>query len=243
MLDAGLPVRAFFTARAGGSSDAPYGTLNLASHVGDDPEAVARNRAAVSVDAGAPVSFLAAEHGIRVGVVTRPGEEPPPADVLVTRTPGVALGAIAADCLPVLMHDAVTGAVAAVHAGREGVRRGAVDAAVAALLDMREPADRRRREGFSASIGPAICGRCYEVPEDMRDDVASRHPTARSATRTGTAALDLPRAVETRLGELGFTSVVRHRVCTYEDERYFSHRRDGVTGRHAGVIVCGVSVR
>ncbi|WP_062518404.1 polyphenol oxidase family protein [Demequina gelatinilytica] len=243
MLDAGLPVRAFFTARAGGSSPEPYGSLNLAWHVGDDPEAVARNRAVVSVAAGAPVSFLQAEHGIRVAMVTRPGEEPGPADVLVTRTPGVALGAIAADCLPVLMHDALTGAVAAVHSGREGVRRGAVDAAVAALLDLRTPAQRRVREGLSASIGPAICGRCYEVPETMRDEVASRHPTARAVTRAGTPSLDLPRAVETRLGELGFSAVVRHRICTHEDARYFSHRRDGVTGRHAGVVVCGVSVR
>ncbi|WP_062384683.1 polyphenol oxidase family protein [Demequina iriomotensis] len=243
MLDAGLPVRAFFTARAGGASALPYGTLNVATHVGDAPEAVARNRAAVSVLAGAPVSFLNAEHGIRVAEVTRPGEEPAVADVLVTRTPGVALGAIAADCMPILMHDAVTGAVAAIHSGREGVRRGAVDAAVAALLDMRTPQQRRRRDGLAASIGPAICGRCYEVPAAMREEVAHRHPTARSATGAGTPALDLPRAAETRLGELGFAAVVRHRVCTYEDERYFSHRRDGVTGRHAGVIVCGVSVR
>ncbi|WP_062318391.1 polyphenol oxidase family protein [Demequina maris] len=243
MLDAGLPVRAFFTSRAGGSSAAPYESLNLATHVGDDPEAVALNRAAVSVMAGAPVSFLHAEHGIRVAEVTRPGEDPAVADVLVTRTPGVAVAAIAADCVPILMHDAVTGAVAAVHAGREGVRLGAVDAAVAALLDLRSPAERRAREGMSASIGPAACGRCYEVPQEMRDAVASRHPTARSTTRAGTPALDLPRAVETRLGELGFTTVVRHRVCTLEDPRLFSHRRDGVTGRHAGVIVCGVSVR
>ncbi|WP_062465076.1 peptidoglycan editing factor PgeF [Demequina soli] len=243
MLDAGLPVRAFFTARAGGTSAAPYESLNLATHVGDAPEAVARNRAAVSVVAGAPVSFLTAEHGIRVVEVTRPGQQPEPGDVVVTRTPGVALGAIAADCMPILLHDAVTGAVAAVHAGREGLRRGAVDSAVAALLDMRTPVQRRGRAGLSASIGPAICGRCYEVPLDLRDAVAARHPTARSATRAGTPALDLPRAAESRLGELGFTAVIRHRACTAEDPTLFSHRRDGVTGRHAGVIVCGVSVR
>ncbi|WP_062522418.1 polyphenol oxidase family protein [Demequina silvatica] len=243
MLDAGLPVRAFFTTRAGGSSAAPYDSLNVATHVGDSPEAVALNRATVSALAGAPVSFLHAEHGIRVAEVTVPGEDPPVADVLVTRTPGVAIGAIAADCVPVLLHDAATGAVAAVHAGREGVRMGAVDAAVAALLDLRTPAQRRDRRGMAASIGPAICGRCYEVPEEMRDQVASRHPTARSVTRAGTPALDLPRAIETRLGELGVADVLRHRACTLEDPTLFSHRRDGVTGRHVGVIVCGVSVR
>ena len=240
MIDAGLPVRAFFTNRRGGGSVAPYDSLNVADHVGDDPEAVARNRATVSVAAGAPVTFLRAEHGTRVAIVDTPGAEPGAADVLVTRTPGVALGAIAADCLPILMHDSATGAVAAVHAGREGLYMGAVDAGAAALLDLRVGAHGE----LSASVGPAICGRCYEVPPDMRDRVAARHPEARSTTRAGTAALDLPRAAEARLLALGFAQVVRVDRCTLEDPALFSHRRDGVTGRHAGVIVCepGVSV-
>lgn len=239
MLDAGLPVRAFFTTREGGASVAPYASLNVATHVGDAQEAVALNRATVSAAAGAPVSFLTAVHGIGVVEVTSPGEEPGPGDILVTRVPGVALAAIAADCLPILLHDTASGAVAAVHAGREGVRRGAIDAAVAALLDLRGP---RARGDFSASIGPGICGRCYEVPAAMREEVAARHPAARAVTRAGSPALDLARAAEVRLGELGFSTVVRHRSCTAEDPRLFSHRRDGVTGRQAGVVVCGVSV-
>ncbi|WP_296667074.1 peptidoglycan editing factor PgeF [Demequina sp.] len=240
MIDAGLPVRAFFTTRRGGSSAPPYDSLNLATHVGDDPDAVALNRATVSAAVGGPVSFLHAEHGIGVAEVLEPGAEPPPADVLVTRVPGVAIAAIAADCVPILLHDAATGAVAAAHAGREGVYLGVVDAAVAALLDLRP---QRAHGDLSASIGPSICGRCYEVPADMRERVASRHPTARSETPSGTPALDLPRAVETRLGELGFADVVRHMACTAEEPSLFSHRRDGVTGRIAGVVMCGVSVR
>ena len=240
MIDAGLPVRAFFTTRAGGESSAPYESLNVATHVGDDPAVVARNRAIVKQAAGAPVTFLHAAHGIKVHRVTQPDAEVPPADILVTDVPGLALAAIAADCIPLLLHDAATGAVAAAHIGRKGLWAGAVDAAFGALLDLRRTAASPTL--ISASVGPAICGRCYEVPIGMRYEVAERHPTATSTTSWKTPALDIPRAVETRLGELGVGYLVRHPSCTYEDASFFSHRRDGLTGRHCGVVVCGVSV-
>lgn len=234
--DAGLAVTAFFTARAGGVSLAPFEALNVADHVGDDQVAVGRNRDLVSERAGRPVTFLRAAHGIGVAHVTSASQEVPLADVLVATEPGVAIAAIAADCAPVLIHDAASGAVAAVHCGREGLFLGVIDAAVAALLDLR--IGRTDVAALTASIGPAICGRCYEVPVEMRERVASRHPAARSTTRRGTPALDIPRAIESRLAELGLGEVVRSRVCTCEDDRYFSHRRDGLTGRQAGVIVC-----
>lgn len=236
MIDAGLPVRAFFTTREGGVSTPPYGSLNVAVHVGDEPHAVATNRARVSDHAGAPVSFLTAEHGIGVAHVRAPGETPPTADALIASVPGVAVAAIAADCVPVLMHDSATGAVAAVHAGREGLYSGVIDAAVAGLLDLR--VSRRTKGQMAASIGPAICGRCYEVPASMRERVAIRHPSAFTSTAAGTPALDLPRAVEVRLGELGFRVVMRAHDCTAESPQFFSHRRDGVTGRLAAVVVC-----
>ena len=235
MIDAGLPVRAFFTTRDGGVSLAPYASLNVADHVGDDPAAVQENRRRVEQEADAAVTFLTAEHGIRVAHVDAPGAPSPRADILVTTTPGVALAAIAADCVPVLLHDAVTDAVAAVHAGRPGLFAGVIDAAWAALLDLR-PRD-AARDAIRAAIGPAICGRCYEVPEDMRAQVARRHPLALSRTSWGTPALDLPRAIEARLGELGARGITRIPVCTLEDERVFSYRGERLTGRHAGVIV------
>jgi len=241
VIDAGLEVRAFFTTRHGGTSAAPYESLNVATHVGDDPAAVARNRALVEAAAGAPVTFLVAEHGIRVHTVRAAGEAVPPADVLLTSVPGLAIAAIGADCVPLLLHDAITGAVAAAHVGRAGLYAGAVDAAVAALLGMRQ--EKASLEALSASVGPAICGACYEVPAAMRDEVAVRHPSAAATTRWGTPGLDIPRAVEARLGELGVGRVLRHSGCTYEDAQFFSHRRDGLTGRHCGVIVCGVSLR
>ena len=240
MIDAGLPVRAFFTTREGGVSPAPYESLNVATHVGDDPALVERNRAAVAEHAGASVTFLHAEHGIRVHQVTSPDAAVPPADVLVTAVPGIAVAAIAADCVPLLLHDAATGAVAAAHIGRRGLWAGAVDAAFGALLDLRRTSASPTL--ISASVGPGICGRCYEVPIGMRCEVAERHPTAASTTSWGTPALDIPRAIETRLGELGVGYLVKHPACTYEDAAFFSHRREGVTGRQCGVVVCGVSV-
>ena len=96
--------------------------------------------------------------------------------------------------------------MAAAHVGREGLWAGAVDAAIAALLDLRQ---RRRAELISASVGPAICGKCYEVPLAMRLEVGERHPAAVSTTRWATPALDIPRAVETRLDELGVGDIVR----------------------------------
>lgn len=236
MIEAGLGVRAFFTSRHGGVSAAPYESLNVADHVGDDPSAVAANREVVAGMAGARLSVLTAEHGSRVAEVTAPGQAPPPADALVTTTPGVALVAIAADCVPVLMHDRASGAVAAVHVGREGLYAGVLDAAVAAILDKR--GGWKAAGAMDASIGPAICGRCYEVPAAMRDAVGARHPIAVATTSWGTPSLDLPRAVESRLGQLGFDQIVHHRACTLEDPGLFSHRRDGITGRIAGVIVC-----
>ncbi|WP_430867014.1 polyphenol oxidase family protein [Demequina aurantiaca] len=235
--DAGLPVRAFFTDCSGGVSLPPFDSLNLADHVGDDPQAVLRNRKIVSERAGATVAFLRADHGIAVAHVRANARLPLPlADVLVASESGVALGAIGADCAPVLIHDAASGAVAAVHCGREGLYLGVIDAAVAAIIDLR---GRNADSGLlTASIGPTICGRCYQVPAEMRERVAGRHRAARSTTRRGAPALDLPRAIESRLAELGFGEVVRSDICTMEDERYFSHRRDGLTGRHAGVIVC-----
>jgi YfiH family protein len=239
VIDAGLPVRAFFSAREGGISQAPYESLNVATHVGDPLANVDLNRLVLDQVAGARIAYLTAEHGVRTHYVANADDEMPLADVLVTDVPGVAIAALAADCVPLLLHDAATGAVAAAHVGRRGLWAGVVDSAFAALLDLRPT--RASRSLISASVGPAICGRCYEVPIAMRREVAARHPVALSTTSWATPALDIPRAVEARLGELGAGDVVRQRYCTYEDRHYFSHRRDGVTGRQAGVVVCGVS--
>ncbi len=187
-MDAGLPVRAFFTDRHEGVSMTPYESLNLATHVGDDESAVHTNRTLVADRAGVPVVFMRPEHGIGVARVDESyldGREPPIADVLLTTVKGLGLAALGADCIPLVAHDASTGAVLAAHIGREGLRRGVVDAAVAALIDTRRTW--AHPEAMTFSIGPSICGKCYEVSAGVRDDVAERHPVALSTHELGHA--------------------------------------------------------
>lgn len=238
-MDAGLPVRAFFTDRHDGASVRPYESLNLATHVGDAAAAVDINRGVVEELAGVPVIFMRPDHGIAVARLDESyldGREPPVADVLITTVKGLGLATLAADCIPLLVHDASSGAVAVAHIGRAGLRKGVVDAAVAAIVDSRHHGEPPSSVTFS--IGPCICGRCYEVSGQVRSEVSRRYPKASSTTSWGTPALDLPRAVAGRLAELGFARISRHEYCTFEELRLFSYRREGTTGRQAGVIVC-----
>ena len=235
-LDAGLPNGALgrFTTRYGGVSAAPYDELNLAAHVGDDPAAIAANRARLSDYLGnVPLVVAEQVHGSAVAVVDQPaGPVPPRADALVTSRPGVALVVLVADCLPVLLADPDHGVVAVAHAGRAGLAAGVLEKAVGAMQDAGAV-----RAATVAVIGPAVCGSCYEVPAAMRDEVATAVPGSAAVTRTGTPSLDLARGAEQLLAELGVGSVRRVSACTVEDERFFSYRRDGTTGRFAGVAM------
>lgn len=235
-LDAGLPVYAFFTTRHGGFSAAPYDSLNPARHVGDAPGAVDANRARIATLAGGTVAYMSQVHG-NVVMHVHGADEGPEADGLITDTSGLALAVLVADCVPVLLHDAATGAVAAVHAGRQGVAKGVMARAIAALAQLGSG----RAGEIAASVGPAICGACYEVPEWMRAEVASIEPAAFATTSWGTPSLDLRAAVEAQLRAAGVARLHRVGGCTRESAHLFSHRRDGVTGRFAGVIRCEIA--
>ncbi len=178
---------------------------------------------------GATPYLMHQVHGTDVHRVTAPDGDVPDADGLVTAEAGIALLARAADCVPVLLV-ADDGTVGAVHAGREGVRRGVVPAALAALAEL--GATSRVR----AWIGPHICGRCYEVPEEMRAEVAAAVPATRATTSWGTPALDLAAGVRSHLVAAG-CAVVEVGGCTREDVTLHSHRRDGAAaGRLAGLV-------
>ena len=235
-LDAGLPVPAFFTTRAGGVSSGPYESFNLGRHVDDEPEAVDANRARLEALAGATIAYMSQVHGDRV-VVVGVGDPAPEADGLVTQNPHLALAVLVADCVPILLHDIGSGAVAAVHAGRAGVVRGVVPSAIRLLSSLAGGG----AATISASLGPAICGGCYEVPEAMREAVSAVVPAARSTTTWGTPSLDLRAAVWAQLEESGVKAIRLVGGCTREDPALFSHRRDGATGRFAGLIGCGSS--
>jgi YfiH family protein len=230
--------RRVVTDRRGGRSASPYDSFNLGGHVGDDPVAVAANRARLAGELGvaeAQLVWMTQVHGTGVAIV-EDAEENPVADVdaLVTATPGLVLCVLVADCVPVLLADPVAGVVAAVHAGREGVRRGVVPAALAAMTRLgAHPAD------VEALLGPAVCGLDYEVPAAMQAEVARVAHASAVRTRQGTPGLDLRAGIAEVLRGAGVRQVVHDPRCTVEDPRLFSHRRDGVTGRQAGVVWLG----
>lgn len=216
-----------FTTRRGGTSAAPFDTLNLGRSTADDPDRVAENRDRLLTRLGVPSSSLATAgqvHGARVVEVSAPGHAPE-CDALLTTVPGLALAVTTADCMALLF--AAPGAVVAAHAGWRGTADGMPQAALAAL---------RARTGCGSSdvtvhIGPCIRGCCYEVG----DEVASRFPPAALRYVDGRARLDLPTAAVLSLRAAGIPADAIHDTgaCTAcEPYWYFSHRRDaGATGR------------
>ncbi|HTS96549.1 MAG TPA: peptidoglycan editing factor PgeF [Streptosporangiaceae bacterium] len=226
-------VLALFTGRGGGVSRAPFAGLNLSTAVGDDPAATVRNRQLVAAACGlgaAGMSWMHQVHGCGVSRMI-PGQAPPTADAMFTDAPDLALGVLVADCAPVLIADPVARLVGAAHAGRDGMAAGVVPALVAALTGA--GADPGR---MHAVIGPAICGACYEVPAQLRDQVAAAVPAAGSVTAAGTAGIDIRAGVETQLAAAGVGQVSGDRRCTAETADLYSYRRDGRTGRFAGLI-------
>ncbi|MFD0314383.1 peptidoglycan editing factor PgeF [Streptomyces flavalbus] len=225
-----------FTDRWGGVSAVPYEELNLGGAVGDDPAAVRANRelAAKSLDLDpGRVVWMNQVHGAEVAVVDGPwGERPvPEVDALVTTERGLALAVLTADCVPVLLADPVAGVVAAAHAGRPGLVAGVVPAALRAMTDLGAEPSR-----IVARTGPAVCGRCYEVPEAMRAEVAAVEPAAYAVTSWGTPAVDVAAGVHAQLDRLGVCDREQSPVCTLESDDHFSYRRDRATGRLAGYV-------
>ena len=257
----GPRARGCFTTRGAGappvSAQDPYAGLNLALHVGDDPARVGRARRRLEealglgpgrrAGAGPRPPGLAWMNQIHSAVVARarPQDGPddaPAADALVLssrdsrdrppapRPAGVAV--MVADCVPLLLAADDGTVVAAVHAGRRGMLDGVVTAAVEAMAGLgADPA------GLWAAIGPAICGSCYEVPERMRDEAAAREPACAAVTRWGTPGLDIAAGVAAQLRRAGVRRIDRPGWCTYEDRRFYSHRRDGTTGRIVGAAL------
>lgn len=215
----------FFTNRHGGSSHGDYSSWNLASHVGDDQIDVEENLEKLRERVGSFV-VMSQVHGDGVVVVDEVPPEAPIADALITGNPNLALVVMVADCIPLLLRSEKL--VAAVHVGRAGLIN---SIALKTVAKMRELGAVQ----ISGSIGPAICGSCYEVPQELHDKVSVAHPLASSKTRVGTPALDLPRALVAALAAVD-VPVEISAGCTLEDDDFFSFRRNKVTGRQAGVI-------
>jgi len=229
-------VRVLTTLRRGGVSTRPYDSLNLARHVGDDADRVARNRARLAEGAALPAMprWLAQVHGSNiVEFGSADGHETEPqADGAISRVPGTVLAVLTADCLPIMLCNREGTEIAALHAGWRGLASGIVAAGLAA---MRSP-----RASLLAWLGPAVCGRCYEVGDEVRTSILTRlgdTGTAFTATRPGHWLADLPAVARLLLAAGGVGAIHGGDRCTlHEPDSFFSHRRDGVTGRMATLI-------
>ena len=216
----------FFTDRLGGNSSGEYASLNLGDHVGDDPEVVSGNRALVSAKFGS-TQYMNQVHGNRVAIIEEVTDEVPTADALVTGIPGIILAVMVADCIPLLLKS--KDAVAAVHVGRKGLVNRVAEKAIDVMREI-------SGAEISAIIGPAICGKCYEVSKEIFSEVTSSHPESTSQTASKTPALDLVAALISDLQSLGITDIDNQSRCTLEHDDLYSYRRDGATGRQAGLV-------
>ncbi len=224
-------VRAVMTTRRGGESRGAWAELNLATHVGDDPAAVAANRRRLREALALPAepAWLEQVHGAAVAVLPRVGAEP--ADAAVTFTPGAVCAVLVADCLPVFLAGRAGDRVGIAHAGWRGLAGGVIEATVAAL-DCGP-------EALVAWLGPSIGPDAFEVGGEVREAFVGRDPGAAGAFRAGRAGrylADLPALARRRLAALGVRDVRGGGPCTHADAaRFYSYRRDGATGRMAAL--------
>ncbi len=229
-----------FTERTEGVSPEPFHSLNLGLRCGDDPARALQNRQRVCVALGIPPFALVRQAHGRTVVHAGPdavgaGFEDPAtaldsADGIVTSAPRVPVAVLTADCVPVALADPVTGQVAVVHAGWRGVAGGVLPAAVERFATPRD---------ILAAVGPAVGPDHYEVGPDVADAVSAASPGgAVTPSFYSRILLDLPATVERILTGLGVRSIQREETCTAcERERFFSYRRDGITGRQALVAM------
>lgn len=225
-------VRSLSTLRMGGVSEAPFESLNLAAHVGDSPESVAENRRSLMAAADLPAEprWLEQVHGTRVMDLDL--ETQGPADAAITRQASRVCAVLTADCLPVLLAAESGDRVGAVHAGWRGLAAGVIEAAVAALGP--SPGN------LLAWLGPAIGPMHFEVGAEVRDALLAADGGAHDLIRPnsrGRFMADLYGLARSRLRRLGVARIYGGGECTYAQAgRYFSHRRDGRTGRQATLI-------
>jgi polyphenol oxidase len=236
-------VRALCTFRTGGASAAPYASLNLGGHVGDAPEAVAENRRRLRVEAGLPAEpvWLEQVHGVHVADLDA---APDPggtsgrvecADAAFTRRPERVCAILTADCLPVLLAAESGDLVAAAHAGWRGIAGGVIEATVVAVTAAGATPGR-----LLAWLGPAIGPGHFEVGAEVRAALLAADPGAEAAfapNSRGRFMADLGRLARRRLEARGVDRIYGGGECTFDAaDRYFSYRRDGVTGRQAALI-------
>lgn len=228
-------LRAGFTSRYGGVSSAPYDSLNPAFHVGDNPSVVQANRNLLDAELGTQSSWMNQVHSSHLALA-RPGAIFDNTDGLIIDLERIeedkaAACVMVADCIPLVLISIDKPRAAVVHVGRAGFMLNIAGKAVAEL-----------DSELIAVLGPSICGSCYEVSEEMRDQAAAIVSEAASETSWGSPAIDIRAGLLRQLQDAGVKDIQRLDRCTYEDDNYFSYRRachqgEGRTGRFIGVAL------
>ncbi len=241
-------VRAVMTGRQGGASAPPWHSFNLGDHVGDDPVSVAQNRAQLAACLGAQPVFLNQVHGQTVVVLAEPVRDGMVADACIAARPGVACTVMVADCLPLLFTNAQGRLVGAVHAGWRGLAGGVLEAFLSEFqrqADMRpEGRAMKNKAEIIAWLGPCIGPNRFEVGTEVRDVFEAQRPTDTYCFRSisnGKYLADLPELARARLRAMGVERVYGNNStddwCTAtRSDVFFSHRRDGRSGRMAACI-------
>lgn len=237
-----LTTRHLFMGRQGGVSTGIYASLNTGMGSGDTPESVTQNRNIVRERLNADhLISLRQIHSDVVEIIESPPAEPLSADGLVTKTPGLAISALSADCGPLLLEDKNAGVIGACHAGWRGALSGIVESTIAAMCEVGAHPD-----DISAVLGPCISQPNYEVGETFMTeftDINADYATYFTPGPTGVPHFDLPAFILSRLDDCGVENRDWVERCTYADETdYFSYRRnthEGLSGygRNISAIV------
>lgn len=231
-------VHAYSTTRQGGVSQPPYDDFNLAAHVGDEARAVQANRIQLmqTLELPAPPTWLRQVHGatvVNAAEVDNPLKELPDADGAYSDRPRVVCAVLTADCLPLLLCDRAGMRVAAVHVGWRGLAAGVIEAGVQSLSSA-PPGE------LMAWMGPAIGAQAFEVGAEVHEQLVGQHAPAAQAfqpARSGHWLADIYQLTRQRLQAQGVTAIYGGGYCTVSDAaRFYSYRRDGITGRMATLI-------
>lgn len=219
-------VKALQTTRKGGVSAAPYDTFNLGLHVGDDPGRVNRNRQALAPLMPSEPVWLEQVHGTMVANADLAGCLVQ-ADACIARQRGSVCVVMTADCLPVLLCNTQGSVVGAAHAGWKGLAAGVIEATVRAM--------NVTPQNLMVWLGPAISQGAFEVGDEVRAAFVAAHPQAVSAFVAGPSGkwfADIYALARIRLNAMGITQIYGGDHCTYsESDKFYSYRRDGITGR------------
>lgn len=247
LLDWGTPkqIKTMITNRHGGFSQPPFDRLNLGLHVGDDPEAVKKNRAALKILLPNEPVWLNQIHGTQVFDADQALTDVPNADAAVTTIPGRVLAIMTADCLPVLLTTSDGAVIGAAHAGWRGLAAGVIEQTVALMRakqgsHTQTQTHQKTPSDIMAYLGPAIGPHAFEVGSEVRDIFMTQDASSAACfeqlQEKGKYLADIYGLAQLRLKALGIDLIEGGSECTLQNPDYFSYRRDQKTGRMGSFI-------